>query len=743
MGRIRQRTNEQRTVRACLLAGTALLASGTAWAQSANQIEEIQVFAQGSRLPVNITSVPGSVTVIDQKSLAQQTAITSDLGRVLASQVPGMAVSSNDGNNYAQTLRGRKPSFFIDGIPQSADLRAGGRDLRLVNPAVLQRIEVINGATSIYGLGGSGGVVNYITKRPSQDGLELTTEVGLANSLSHMSSNGLEYSLSQSVSGKQGRVDFIGNISYVSRGLYYDAKGAPIPPDPTGQTGIADSGERTIFGKLGVEITPDIRWETMFINYDLQVDTDYTVGQGSFINGVKSVAVPKRKGNLFALGNYFDFVGTQDPSTRNTMGTTALLFEDVYGSQVKLSGFAKDSIWVWRYLSYVPASPSSGGFPPSGSQLKTFDQRRGARLDIRTPLNFQYLDGTLLWGLDYTHDSTEEKLVDGRPRTSRITQDNVSGFGQLQVDIFPWLHARTGFRYDYFDLSIPSFKAMDTFSAALTHSILGADLSYTSRTGNFGLVADLNENFSVFGSWSSGFSIGNVVRAVSGLRPSTRVASPVTYDLKALNLVVTPVQVDSYEGGVRYKSDRISASATGFINTSKLGASFDSTTLQVTRAPEEIWGYELTASVKLLDTLRAGGTYTWLRSHTDTKNNGIWNAQLDFSRVPPPILNAYVEYDLPYAWTSRLQSTTLFSQHRFNRPWGSNQRDVSGYTVFDVYFSGPIGPGTLSVGVENVFNRQYFPLVTYLGCSENALFDAYCATAAPGARGTLKYSVKY
>lgn len=727
-----------------LLAGTAL-ASAQATAETASQIEEIQVFSEGSRLPANITSVPGSVTIVDAKSIAQQSAISSDLGKMLASVVPGLSVSSGDGNNFSQTLRGRKPSFFIDGIPQSADLRGGGRDLRIVNPNVLERIEVINGATSIYGLGGSGGVVNYITKRPDSQGVNFISEVGIANSLSHASSNGLEYSLSQGISGRQGKIDFVGNVSYVSRGLQYDANGDPLPPDPTGQTGIADSGERSLFGKIGVQVTDNIRWEAMAVDYKLDVDTDYTVGQGSFARGIKSIATPKRKNNFLVSGLRFDFIGTEDPSTRNTLGSTSLIFDNVLGDNtVKLDAYAKYSKFVWRYISFLSLAPTSGGFPPDGSQLKTFDARQGARVDIRTPFEFPLLKGTVLWGGEYAKDTTTEKLVDGRPRTSRISQDSKAVFAQLQGDIRPWLHVRTGIRYDDFDLKIPSFRALDYYSATLTHQVIGADLSYSSVTGNFGLVGDLTENVSLFGSWSSGFSIGNVVRAISGLRPSARVTTPVTYNIANLGLTIKPVKVNSYEGGVRYKDDRFTASATGFFNKSQLGASFNPTTLAVVRAPEEIWGYELAGSVKIFEPLTVGGSYTRVRSHTDGNNDGTWEAQLDFSRVPPAILNAYVEAKLPVdGWSARLQSATLFSEKRFNAPYGQLQRDTPDYTTFDLYFSGPVGRGTLSIGFENILNRQYYPLGTYMNCADNVLFDAFCATTAPGARGSLRYSIKY
>jgi iron complex outermembrane receptor protein len=57
---------------------------------------------------------------------------------------------------------------LIDGIPQSTPLRNGGRDLRTIDASAIDHIEVINGATAMYGNGAAGGVINYITKKPKK-----------------------------------------------------------------------------------------------------------------------------------------------------------------------------------------------------------------------------------------------------------------------------------------------------------------------------------------------------------------------------------------------------------------------------------------------------------------------------------------------------------------------------------------------------------------------------------------------
>ena len=62
-------------------------------------------------------------------------------------------------------MRGENVLIMIDGIPQSSSTRNNDREIRSIDPSVLERIEVVKGATSIYGNGAEGGIINYITQK--------------------------------------------------------------------------------------------------------------------------------------------------------------------------------------------------------------------------------------------------------------------------------------------------------------------------------------------------------------------------------------------------------------------------------------------------------------------------------------------------------------------------------------------------------------------------------------------------
>jgi iron complex outermembrane receptor protein len=87
-----------------------------------------------------------AVQVINSKQLRDRATISANLPNILGQAVPSLGLSSNTTSNIGQTLRGRTPLILIDGIPQSTPLRNGARDLRNIDPSVLERVEVIKGA---------------------------------------------------------------------------------------------------------------------------------------------------------------------------------------------------------------------------------------------------------------------------------------------------------------------------------------------------------------------------------------------------------------------------------------------------------------------------------------------------------------------------------------------------------------------------------------------------------------------
>lgn len=153
---------QTKTYLAVLLALSPLAAQAND--KDTQSIERITV--TGSRIAESLDEVPASITLIDQQTIKENLQVSSELQNLLAVAVPGMAPSTGSTSNFGQTLRGRNVLVMIDGVPQDTPLRNGGLGIRTLDPASIERIEVVNGATSIWGNGAAGGVINYITRKP-------------------------------------------------------------------------------------------------------------------------------------------------------------------------------------------------------------------------------------------------------------------------------------------------------------------------------------------------------------------------------------------------------------------------------------------------------------------------------------------------------------------------------------------------------------------------------------------------
>lgn len=144
----------------CLLA----MLSTSAWAEEQKE-EDIVVSA--SRAHRSVAEMAQTTRVIERAEIEQQVQGGKEIKEVLAQLIPGMDVSSQGRTNYGMNLRGRSMMVMVDGVRLNSS-RSDSRQLDSIDPFNIDRIEVISGATSLYGGGSTGGLVNIVTKKASR-----------------------------------------------------------------------------------------------------------------------------------------------------------------------------------------------------------------------------------------------------------------------------------------------------------------------------------------------------------------------------------------------------------------------------------------------------------------------------------------------------------------------------------------------------------------------------------------------
>lgn len=249
----------------------AALVVPAAHADEATDIDRVTVSASTSRVPDSEAALPNTITVIDQAQLQQQLALTQDVSQVLANLIPSFAPSRQKLTNSGETLRGRKPLYLVDGVPQSTPLRDGGRDGHTIDPSMIERIEVIHGANALQGLGASGGIINIITKRaPREDGATFQDVSVAASTAVPHESDSTGYRASYLFGTRSGAFDFVGGASFASEGLYYDGDGDSIAVNDV-QGDLMDAESYNLFAKAGWNFGETRRLQLSANRYELQI----------------------------------------------------------------------------------------------------------------------------------------------------------------------------------------------------------------------------------------------------------------------------------------------------------------------------------------------------------------------------------------------------------------------------------------------------------------------------------------
>lgn len=238
-----------------------------------------QVVVTASRSESSVSNVSGTVQVIGQQEIIQQSQPGQKLADVLEQVIPGFGPSTQTVTDRTQSLRGRRALILIDGIAQTEN-RQISRQLNSIRPENIERIEVISGASAIYGGGATGGIINVITRKPETGELQFASEAGFKVSGDELTT----WTLNQNISGRSGAFDYLLSGTHESRGGIFDADGNRVNPDPS-QVSRMDTDSKDALVKLGYDLTDQQRLVATLQFFDDQMDSDYAPDISSVTTG--------------------------------------------------------------------------------------------------------------------------------------------------------------------------------------------------------------------------------------------------------------------------------------------------------------------------------------------------------------------------------------------------------------------------------------------------------------------------
>jgi len=652
------------------------------------------VLISTSRKPENIKNITTSVSIVNKKKLEKEMAITSDLSTILANQVPGFAPTAQTGNNVGQNLRGRPMLVMVDGVSQSSPLRNAEVDLRSIDPSVLERIEVVKGATAIYGNGAAGGLVNYITMVPDTAArFAGKTQLNLNGSLVKIK-NSEGGRINQMFYGKMGKFDYVVSGMYEQTGEYKDAKGDVVGPNYS----LGETDTYNAFAKFGYVPTKNQRIQLTYNTYSSLQNSNFTLVNGNLATGQKATGV---LGKPLGIPTGVDYNHNLNLSYKiDSTFLHSSLHADLYYET------RKDVFYV-----------SLGRFDGGDGQSLAKNDKRGARLFLETPiLNLNFLKMNLAYGADFMKDKTAQPLVDGRVWVPTMDMTNLAPFAQADFNILNKLVFKTGLRYENVNIAVDDYRTLRTTGANNTtitpsFDVTGGNLKYSTYLFNAGLRYNQFNVFSPFVSFSQGFSVMDIGLALRDAKVNS---------IDKIN--TDAVKVNNYEAGFESKIAGLTFSASGYISTSKLGIEvvYDPTTglFNTARNPEKIYGFELAADYHLFDQLGLSASYSYTEGKRDIDKNGKFNdvgdLYLNGRRISAPKVTASVTYSPLKVLDLTLNYTGINSRNRFeknaNGIYNGNEGAVKAYHLFSFAGIYQVKKNTkLTLGVDNIFNQDYFP----------------------------------
>jgi outer membrane receptor for ferrienterochelin and colicins len=144
--------------------------------ESTEEVPEVEEFVEVSatRTGKRLEDQPMRVEVLEREEIEEKMLMTPGDIMMMLNEMGGMRVQATSPSLGAasvriQGMRGRYTRFLSDGLPLFGE-QVGALSLMQVPPMDLSQVEVIKGvASSLYGAGAMGGVVNLLSRRPGPE----------------------------------------------------------------------------------------------------------------------------------------------------------------------------------------------------------------------------------------------------------------------------------------------------------------------------------------------------------------------------------------------------------------------------------------------------------------------------------------------------------------------------------------------------------------------------------------------
>lgn len=711
-----------------------------------NYMDEVVVVS--SRKPSKISEIPGTVWVVDNQRLQEQIRGGVSLKEALAQLIPGLDAGPEGRTNYGQNLRGRNVLVMIDGVSLNST-RGVSRQFDAIDPFNIERIEVLSGASSIYGGGATGGIVNIITKKGQSGPTAFTTEAGVRSGLKQKSDHDVR--VAQSISG--GNENFKGRIgiAYQKNNAAFGADNKQIFTDIT-QTDLQYNQSFDVFAntefKLGAKQT--LKVNAQYYNSGYVGTKDLYLGAN--LAGLLS--------NPASLEMRDGFYSTVTPKTSRASINADYHAADVLGGQdLYIQGSARNEKFSFHPF---PAQVRNASVPGGGILYGGSSTQKTLYNAVKAALTKQWSAFNITYGVDLDNESfdAQQTLFDrtltatsgglnnvGVATTGRypgFTVNGLSGFAQAQWNLTSNLTLSGGVRQQRMNVKVDDFAGADVqaligYGLGKTATpIPGGKNHYDVNLLNGGLVYKISAPQQVWVNFAQGFSLADPAKYY-GQGTYTLVGT--NWNLLSGTSVnsspLTGIKTDQVEAGWRHRNKLLNAQIAAFYSWSDKNLAVVPITLAVNVIDQKRrnLGVEGSLSFNLPEGFELGGNGLYIKSQNE--QDGSWKLQ-NVTDASPSKATAYL------GWRNKVIGFKVQGFHSFDlKDYLDNK--LKGYTTIDLLGNVKLPLGNLSFGVQNLLNKDYQTIwsqrsqILYKGLATTPTFYY----AGRGRTYNLTYTINY
>ncbi len=688
------------------------LASGLLFSQTVKDsiaskgIEDVVIVA--SRKPTKISEIPGTVWVVQKEKIQEQAKSGVPIKEMLSILIPSMDIGPQGRTNYGQNMRGRSALVMIDGVSLNS-IRAISRQLDAIDPFNIERIEVLSGASSIYGGNATGGIINIITKTPSKKGISGETELGVRTGF--MGKDDHDFRAAQAISAKGEK--FFGRlgVAYQQNGGVYGADQKQLFTDIT-QTDLQYNQSIDILATGGYQFNNKhkITASVQYYNSRFNGDRSLYLGEnlGAFI---------KKDGSLLEMRDGFS--SDKNIGTERYMGTVAYTGNNILGGQDLYVQLASRTEKLGFYpfpgnlklqtatIPYMSSSQQDTYY--SGLKALLSKSWRGINVTYGVDVDFEKFEGTQsVYDVAKTMSSggliNETMFTLGRYPTNH--SQSYAGYVQAKYNIIPKLQINGGVRYQNIKVKVDDFVGSEQqtqITAGYGQSasaIPGGESSYNVTLANAGLLYKFNEHHQVWGTFSQGVSLADPAKYYGiGTYKLNGTHWDVVSSINVREQPLQAIKTNQFEVGYRINKSGLKAQVAGFLSNSDKTVAVDKKTFQILVNDLKLrnMGIEAEISYSMNSGVYFGASGLLIKSEVD--NKGEWKKQEIYNASPSKLVT-YIGYNIKN-WSFRFQSLQNFKQK------DELNNVVEGYNTSDLMMGYRFHFGKLNLGIQNLFNTDY------------------------------------